>query len=78
MSKLATEYEYIDIELTGTSASERTNVWNVYTKPDRGHVILGEIRWLGRWRQYVFFPAYDTIYSAGCLEDIATFIKQVR
>jgi hypothetical protein len=36
--------------------------------------LLGYIRWYSPWRQYCFFPHSDTVYSAGCLNDINNFI----
>ena len=39
--------------------------------------ILGEIRWLESWRQYVFFPEAECVFSKGCLEDINCVIKMI-
>ncbi len=39
-----------------------------------GH-LLGVIKWYGAWRQYAFFPEANTLYSAGCLQDIQDHIK---
>ena len=36
---------------------------------------LGEIKWYGAWRQYCFFPARDTVFSAGCMTDLAAFLE---
>lgn len=38
---------------------------------------LGEIKWYGPWRQYVFTPMPGTLYSAGCLADIETSIVEL-
>lgn len=38
-------------------------------------VRLGIIKWWTNWRQYVFLPEKDTLYSAGCLEEIQSYIK---
>lgn len=38
-----------------------------------GHY-LGEIRFDGGWRQYVFIPDYPTKWCAECLEGISKFI----
>lgn len=37
--------------------------------------ILGEIKWYGPWRQYVFFPEEATIWNDRCLEDVQEVIK---
>ncbi len=38
---------------------------------------LGEIRWFGRWRQYCFYPATETIFNAGCMETIVARINDL-
>lgn len=35
---------------------------------------LGIIKWHGAWRQYIFEPEADTIWSHDCLEDVQKFI----
>ena len=57
------------------SDSYKTFVWAVYAK--ERDVWLGNIRWLGRWRAYTFYPTGETIFaaSASCLRDIAAFIE---
>ncbi len=70
------EYEYIIIVLTGMSDSGKTAIFDVRAK--RGGNLLGRIKWFGRWRQYTFFPVPDTIYSAGCLVDIAHFLDAAK
>ena len=67
-----TEYEHIRTEKTGLSASGKTELWAVVSK--RGGHFLGSLGWYARWRQYAFYPAENTVYSAGCLRDIASFI----
>ena len=52
----------------------KTKVWGVFTS--EGKDILGKIKWYPRWRQYVFFSHPYTIYSQGCLKDIAEFIEK--
>ena len=39
---------------------------------------LGEIRWLGKWRQYTFFPEVATAFSKGCLQEIIKYIEGLR
>jgi len=55
----------------------KTQVWDVLTTS--GGVRLGTIRWYGPWRQYCFMPDPDaeTVFSAGCLQDIESHIKQL-
>ena len=61
------------IEFVHWRETGKTSVWQVVTKD--GGVVIGEVKWFGRWRGYAFFPKPDTIYEATCLRDIADFIK---
>ena len=54
------------------SASGKTQTWNVWNGDD----YLGTIRWYGSWRQYTFFPFTGTLWSAGCLAEVAAFLKE--
>lgn len=65
----------------GRSPSAKTRIWGVLSSrwiTPRGTVIdtLGTIKWYAHWRRYVFFPEPSTLYDAGCLAEIAAFIKQ--
>jgi hypothetical protein len=55
------------------SKSGKTSIWHVYSKD--GQLVLGHIKWFGRWRKYAFYPAVQTIYEEVCLNEIAEFIK---
>jgi len=71
---LATEYRYIHfIELSIKGC--KTTTYSV--RNNKSDDSLGLIQWYPQWRQYIFFPANDTIYSAGCLRDIDTFITEL-
>jgi len=66
-------YKYIDIISTGLSLSGKTKTWRVENKNSGDW--LGGISWHGAWRQYVYYPNGQTLYSSGCMEDISDFIK---
>lgn len=51
----------------------KTGIWNVVSQS--GDFTLGQIKWYGAWRQYVFFPATDTLYNTDCLVAIADRIE---
>jgi hypothetical protein len=36
---------------------------------------LGWIRWYAPWRQYVFYPATDTLFNSDCLKTIGDEIN---
>jgi len=69
------DYEYLDIEYNGPSASEKTGLWAVLSKHGDE---LGVVRWFGRWRQYCFYPEPDCAFSAGCLADIQDFLRSAK
>lgn len=39
---------------------------------------LGIIKWYPRWRQYAFFPENDTLFNVECLNDIVSYIRELR
>jgi len=48
-----------------------TKVWSVMN----GAVILGRVRWFGRWRKYSYLPSPLTVYEEVCLREIAYFCE---
>ena len=68
-------YEYIHMSWAGPSKSGKTQVYTVYNS--RSGERIGTVKWFGRWRQYTFLPDVDSVYSAGCLRDVADFIKSL-
>lgn len=71
---MKTEYQYIRFDDYTNPNQDIRRYFCVNKRADRP---IGEIRWYGPWRQYCFVPFIDTIYSAGCLRDIADFIGQL-
>lgn len=65
---------YIAICNLGKIDGRKTNIYEVTTL-DGVKVLLGTIKWYGRWRKYVFQPEQETIYEETCLRDIAQFIE---
>jgi len=39
--------------------------------------LLGKIAWHGPWRQYVFTPGSETIWSQGCLQEVEGILAQL-
>jgi len=54
------------------SDSGKTQIWTVLGSNE---VVLGQIRWFGQWRKYVFHPSAYTIYEQDCLRKIADFCE---
>ena len=67
------EVKYIDFYYDRPSKSGKTKIWAVVTYEDD---CLGEIRWMGRWRSYAFYPDAHTIYEQDCLRKIADFCEE--
>jgi len=40
--------------------------------------LLGLIKFNGAWRQYIFYPEANTIWSAGCKEEICKFEREMN
>ena len=55
------------------SATGKTRIVSVNARSSG--VLLGEIRWFGRWRQYCFYPEHSTIFNRGCMTDIIGYIE---
>lgn len=52
----------------------KTFKYEVLTK-DTPPIKLGEVRWFGRWRQYAFFPNFETVFEKQCMRDITNFLE---
>lgn len=58
------------------SASGKTLIVSVNSM--RTGVLLGEIRWFGRWRQYCFYPEHATIFNRDCMRAIIAYIEGLK
>lgn len=59
-----------------TAPGKATRRWDILSRSSGGP--LGWIAWYGAWRQYVFYPAPDTLYNNGCLESIQAFLTDAN
>jgi len=66
--------KYVDFKLLERKG--KTSVFHVVAIRDG--VILGRIEWYGSWRQYVFEPVAETVWSQGCLQQIIDFLQQLK
>lgn len=41
-------------------------------------MIIGQIKFNSHWRQYCFYPENETVWSVGCLNDVISFIEQLK
>lgn len=58
------------------SPSGKTGLYEVVNA--KSEILLGNIKWHGPWRQYVFFPQADCLFSAGCLNDIGNSLDLLK
>lgn len=57
----------------------KTRIFAVRRDDEKGYArYLGEIKWSGAWRQYAFFPKSNTMWAAGCKEEIAKFEREMN
>ena len=72
--KMKTEYQYFRFEETPGLFTAKTKAWTCKNRKSGG--TLGWVQWENGWRQYVFTPDFECIFSTGCLKDIQDFITQ--
>jgi len=70
---MKTEYQFIHFEKI--EDSPRHMWWSCHENKTCNE--LGEVRWFLSWKQYAFWPNENSVYSVGCLKDIAAFIAQL-
>lgn len=67
--------KYIEILEAGLSPSGKTKRWVVSNVHPNNAGPLGQIRWHGAWRKYVFEQPDGAFYDWECLRMIADFIE---
>lgn len=53
----------------------KTRFWHVWNTSE---VHLGVVQWFNRWRQYVYAPLDETVYSSGCMREILEFVERAN
>jgi len=66
--------KYILFELIGQTS--KTQRWAVINKSS--DIELGELKWYGAWRQYIFEPINNSFYNNGCLRTIIDFLDRIN
>lgn len=66
---------YLRFHRQGSSPSGKTSILSIFSVMHGDK--LGEIRWMGRWRQYAFYPEPDTIWNPACLKDVTDQINEL-
>ena len=78
IAKVCDSIKFVD---EGIPAGAKTHVFRVETIVDLVDatvepIILGSVKWFGRWRCYSYFPNDQTVYEEQCLRDIAAFCEE--
>jgi hypothetical protein len=67
--------EYLIFNELIVKAPRKTKQYEVWAKESDEQ--LGLITWWPHWRQFVFQPRQNTLYSWDCLSGISEFIKKL-
>ena len=60
--------DFVEIKDTG-----KTKVWNIHNSDNGSY--LGQVKWNGGWRQYIFSTEPDCIWNTDCLDQLNAFIR---
>lgn len=71
---MKTKYKFI--HFVKEEDKPKTSVWSCRNNTTYNE--LGIVKWYPGWGQYCYFPTGPAVYSAGCLEDINSFIGGLR
>lgn len=66
--------EYLTLKLI--EMKTKTSVYGIFSRKHGDK--LGEVRWWGKWRQYCFFPAHDTVFNRDCIGTIQAFLEHLH
>jgi hypothetical protein len=53
----------------------KTDIYDVVNDSNQVHV--GQVKWYGGFRKYVFEPAQFTLFDASCLIEISQFLSAI-
>ncbi len=70
------EYRYFTVEEQPLEAGRMTHKYHCIARSGCG--ILAVIKWHGSWRQFCFFPTEGSLWSTGCLEDVLSFMAELK
>lgn len=75
MPEIVARYRWFRIEAQPREPRRKTIDYDVVNIAS-GETI-GVVLWYCPWRHHVLEPAVDTVWSSGCLEDVAGFIASL-
>jgi len=63
------------IYIIQTKKHEKTEEYTVVNR--KSGTPLGWIKWYGAWRQYCFFPWFDSVFNIECLKFVSEYIEKL-
>jgi len=73
MMKIIKQTQYLVFEEYETKTKTRViGVINI-----NSNEVIGVIKWYASWRQYCFFPEFDTVWNITCLNDVNEVIQKL-
>ncbi len=67
------DYKHIKMK-ERPNPGKKTKVWGVWNKS--WDEMIGMIAWDSAWKQYCLEPLDETVWSKGCLRDVADVIEK--
>ena len=74
MTEATVTYQYFTVEPREGRPGRKTRDYTLVNRSSGD--VLGVVRFYASWRQHVFEPAGDTVWSAGCLRDVLAFLAK--
>lgn len=70
MYELKKKYKYIEFEFV-----DITKIWVIKNWRYKEHI--GQLNYIGKWKQWELAPYEDTGWTMDCLADVIDFVKQL-
>lgn len=61
-------YPYFTVHCRPAAPGRKLPTYEIVN--NRSELPIGLIMWYGPWRAFCFFPSYDSVWSASCLDEI--------
>lgn len=76
MAVTATVTEYKHFSVLTVPVLGKRSLYPIVTNTRRD--VIGGVEWYDPWRQYVLTPEPNTVWSVGCMNDVAAFIATLK
>ena len=71
---LPTQHKWFSVVPLPQKNGRKTRDYEIIS---RQGVFLGRIEYYNHWRQHVLHPAEGAVWSSGCLEGVAAFLRAI-